>query len=151
MKFTDFVKVRETIEALTDEVCKTNKNIIDKPIVLNVYSQTCPDLTLVDLRGVTIVPIGNQPKNIEQITKDMARRYVEDPLTIILCVIAVISDIANSDGLMLAKEIDVTGTRTLGVLTKLDIMDAGTDAKKVLMNEEIPLKLRYVGVKNSSK
>ena len=151
VKFTDFIKVRETIEALTDEVCKTNKNIIDKPIVLNVYSQTCPDLTLVDLPGVTRVPIGDQPKNIEQITKDMARRYVEDPLTIILCVIAANSDIATSDGLMLAKEIDVTGTRTLGVLTKLDIMDAGTDAKKVLMNEEIPLKLGYVGVKNRSK
>ena len=151
VKFTDFIKVRETIEALTDEVCKTNKNIIDKPIVLNVYSQTCPDLTLVDLPGVTRVPIGDQPKNIEQITKDMARRYVEDPLTIILCVIAANSDIATSDGLMLAKEIDVAGTRTLGVLTKLDIMDAGTDARKVLMNEEIPLKLGYVGVKNRSK
>ena len=151
VKFTDFVKVRETIEALTDEVCKTNKNIIDKPIVLNVYSQTCPDLTLVDLPGVTRVPIGDQPKNIEEITKNMARRYVDDPLTIILCVIAANSDIATSDGLMLAKEIDVTGTRTLGVLTKLDIMDAGTDARKVLMNEEIPLKLGYVGVKNRSK
>jgi len=150
-KFTDFIKVRETIEALTDEVCKTNKNIIDKPIVLNVYSQTCPDLTLVDLPGVTRVPIGDQPKNIEQITKDMARRYAEDPLTIILCVIAANSDIATSDGLMLAKEIDVTGSRTLGVLTKLDIMDAGTDARKTLLNEEIPLKLGYVGVKNRSK
>ena len=150
-KFTDFIKVRETIEALTDEVCKTNKNIIDKPIVLNVYSQTCPDLTLVDLPGVTRVPIGDQPKNIEQITKDMARRYAEDPLTIILCVIAANSDIATSDGLKLAKEIDTTGTRTLGVLTKLDIMDAGTDARKALMNEEIPLKLGYVGVKNRSK
>jgi dynamin 1-like protein len=106
---------------------------------------------LVDLPGVTRVPIGDQPKNIEQITKDMARRYVEDPLTIILCVIAANSDIATSDGLMLAKDIDVAGTRTLGVLTKLDIMDAGTDAKKVLMNEEIPLKLGYVGVKNRSK
>ena len=150
-KFTDFIKVRETIEALTDEVCKTNKNIIDKPIVLNVYSQTCPDLTLVDLPGVTRVPIGDQPKNIEQITKDMARRYAEDPLTIILCVIAANSDIATSDGLMLAKEIDTSGSRTLGVLTKLDIMDAGTDARKVLLNEEIPLKLGYVGVKNRSK
>ena len=150
-KFTDFIKVRETIEALTDEVCKTNKNIIDKPIVLNVYSQTCPDLTLVDLPGVTRVPIGDQPKNIEEITKNMARRYAEDPLTIILCVIAANSDIATSDGLMLAKEIDTTGSRTLGVLTKLDIMDAGTDAKKVLMNEEIPLTLGYVGVKNRSK
>ena len=151
VKFTDFVKVRETIEALTDEVCKSNKNIIDKPIVLNVYSQTCPDLTLVDLPGVTRVPIGDQPKNIEEITKNMARRYVDDPLTIILCVIAANSDIATSDGLMLAKDIDVAGTRTLGVLTKLDIMDAGTDARKVLMNEEIPLKLGYVGVKNRSK
>ena len=150
-KFTDFIKVRETIEALTDEVCKTNKNIIDKPIVLNVYSQTCPDLTLVDLPGVTRVPIGDQPKNIEQITKDMARRYAEDPLTIILCVIAANSDIATSDGLMLAKEIDTTGTRTIGVLTKLDIMDAGTDARKTLMNEEIPLRLGYVAVKNRSK
>ena len=81
----------------------------------------------------------------------MARRYVEDPLTIILCVIAANSDIATSDGLKLAKEIDTTGSRTLGVLTKLDIMDAGTDARKALLNEEIPLKLGYVGVKNRSK
>ena len=56
-----------------------------------------------------------------------------------------------SDGLMLAKEIDTTGSRTIGVLTKLDIMDHGTDARKALLNEEIPLKLGYVGVKNRSK
>ena len=151
IKFKDFVKVRETIEALTDEVCGKDKNILDKPIVLNVYSQTCPDLTLVDLPGVTRVPIEGQPHNIEEITKNMAIRYIEDPLTIILCVIAANSDIATSDGLKLAKEIDTNGSRTLGVLTKLDIMDAGTDAKKALMNEEIPLKLGYVGVKNRSK
>ncbi len=150
-KFTDFNKVRETIEALTDEVCQKDKNIVDKPIILNVYSQTCPDLTLVDLPGVTRVPVGDQPKNIEEITKNMARRYVSDPLTIILCVIAANSDIATSDGLMLAKQIDTGGVRTIGVLTKLDIMDAGTDARKALMNEEIPLKLGYVGVKNRSK
>ena len=150
-KFTDFNKVREMIETLTDEVCKEDKNIVDKPIVLNVYSQTCPDLTLVDLPGVTRVPVGKQPKNIEQITKDMATRYIKDPLTIILCVIAANSDIATSDGLKLAKEIDVGGSRTLGVLTKLDIMDAGTDARKALLNEEIHLKLGYVGVKNRSK
>ena len=106
---------------------------------------------MVDLPGVTRVPIEGQPHNIEEITKNMAIRYIEDPLTIILCVIAANSDIATSDGLKLAKEIDTTGSRTLGVLTKLDIMDAGTDAKKALMNEEIPLKLGYVGVKNRSK
>ena len=150
-KFTDFIEVRKTIEALTDEVCGKECNILDKPIVLNVYSQTCPDLTLVDLPGVTRVPIKGQPANIEEVTKNMCRRYADDPLTIILCVIAANSDIATSDGLKLAKEIDTSGSRTLGVLTKLDIMDAGTDARKALMNEEIPLKLGYVGVKNRSK
>lgn len=150
-KFTDFVKVRETIEKLTDDVCKENKNIVDKPIVLNVYSSTCPDLTLVDLPGVTRVPVGDQPKNIEEITKNMATRYISDPLTIILCVIAANSDIATSDGLKLARDIDVGGYRTLGVLTKLDIMDEGTDARKALLNEEIRLRLGYVGVKNRSK
>ena len=150
-KFTDFNKVRETIESLTDKVCVGEKNIVDQPIVLNVYSQTCPDLTLIDLPGVTRVPVGKQPKNIEEITKNMAKRYVSDSLTIILCVIAANSDIATSDGLKLAKEIDTGGTRTIGVLTKLDIMDEGTNARKALMNEEIPLKLGYVGVKNRSK
>ena len=150
-KFTDFIKVRETIEKLTDEICKTNKNIVDRPIVLNVYSKTCPDLTLVDLPGVTRVPIGCQPRNIEQITIFMAKRYVEDPLTIILCVIPANSDIATSDGLKIAKEIDTTGSRTIGVLTKIDIMDPGTDERKILLNQEIPLKLGYVGVRNRSK
>ena len=150
-KFTDFNKVRETIEKLTDDVCAGEKNIVDKPIVLNVYSQTCPDLTLIDLPGITRVPVGKQPKNIEEITKKMATRYCEDPLTIILCVIAANSDIATSDGLKMAKELDKNGIRTLGVLTKLDIMDKGTDAKKVLLNQEIPLKLGYIAVKNRSK
>ena len=150
-KFTDFNKVRETIEKLTDDVCAGEKNIVDKPIVLNVYSQTCPDLTLIDLPGITRVPIGKQPPNIEEITKKMATRYCEDPMTIMLCVIAANSDIATSDGLKMAKELDKNGTRTLGVLTKLDIMDKGTDAKKVLLNQEIPLKLGYIAVKNRSK
>ena len=97
------------------------------------------------------MPVGDQPDNIEEITKNMAIRYIDDPLTIILCVIAANVDIATSDGLKLAKQIDVSGSRTLGVLTKLDIMDAGTDARKALMNEEIELKLGYVGVKNRSK
>ena len=150
-KFTDFNKVRETIEKLTDDVCAGEKNIVDKPIVLNVYSPTCPDLTLIDLPGITRVPVGKQPKNIEEITKNMAKRYCQDPLTIILCVIAANSDIATSDGLKMAKELDKEGKRTLGVLTKLDIMDKGTDAKKVLLNQEIPLKLGYIAVKNRSK
>lgn len=150
-KFFDFNKVRETIEELTETVCAGEKNIVDLPIVLNVYSPTCPDLTLIDLPGITRVPVGKQPENIEEITKKMATKYCADPMTVILCVIQANSDIAVSDGLKMAKEIDREGSRTLGVLTKLDIMDEGTDAKKALMNEEVALKLGYVAVKNRSK
>jgi GTP-binding protein EngB required for normal cell division len=150
-KFFDFTKVRETIEELTDKRCGTKKNIVDDPIVLNIYSPTCPDLTLIDLPGITKIPIEGQDPNIKKITKEMAARYCKDPLTIILCVTAANQDITTSDGLQMAREIDPEGIRTIGVLTKLDIMDAGTDARKALLNQEVPLKLGYVGVKNRSK
>ena len=61
---TDFRQVKDTIVALTDEKA-AGVNIVDDPIVLNVYSHTCPDLTLVDLPGITLMPIPGQPENIE--------------------------------------------------------------------------------------
>ena len=64
-KFTNFSEVRETIIALTDKVAGSTKGIVDNPIVLNVYSHTCPDLTLIDLPGITLIPIAGQPDNIE--------------------------------------------------------------------------------------
>jgi len=66
-KFTDFQEVKQTIDFLTDKVCGKSKNIIDKPIVLTVYSHTCPDLTLIDLPGITRIPMAgsDQPDNIE--------------------------------------------------------------------------------------
>ena len=73
-KFTDFNEVRLTIEKLTDEVAGSTKGIVDDPIVLTVYGYNCPDLTLIDLPGITRIPIAGQPKNIEEITKDMAKR-----------------------------------------------------------------------------
>jgi replication fork clamp-binding protein CrfC len=81
----------------------------------------------------------------------MATRYVADPRTIILCVVPANADISTSDALMIARKLDKDGNRTLGVLTKIDIMDKGTSAKEVLLNKSIPLKLGYVGVKNRSQ
>ena len=42
---------------------------------------------------------------------------------------------STSDGLKLAREWDTSGVRTIGVITKIDIMDKGTNAKKMLLNE----------------
>ena len=152
-KFTDFKVVRQEIVNLTDRVAGTNQGIVDKPIVLHIYSHTCPDLTLIDLPGITRIPIkgSDQKVDIEKVTKEMALRYVGDVRTIILCVIPANADITTSDALQMARKIDPKGIRTLGVVTKIDIMDAGTNAKQMIMGNEVPLRLGYVGVKNRSQ
>lgn len=81
----------------------------------------------------------------------MAMRYVKDDRTIILCVIPANQDLATSDALKIARTVDPQGNRTLGVITKIDIMDKGSNCKKVLMNQEIVLKYGYVGVKNRNQ
>lgn len=152
-KFTDFEEVRNTIESLTDEVAGTKKGIVDDPIILTVHSPSCPDLTLIDLPGITRIPLRNsdQPANIEEITKKMAYRYVVDIRTIILCVVPANSDISTSEAIQMAKKADPKGQRTLGVVTKVDIMDKGTDARSLLLGEDVPLELGYIGVKLRSQ
>lgn len=43
------------------------------------------------------------------------------------------------------------GFRTIGVITKLDLMDEGTDAREILENRLLPLRRGYVGVINRSQ
>jgi dynamin 1-like protein len=81
----------------------------------------------------------------------MAYRYVSDPRTIILCVIPANADVSTSEALQMAKKVDSSGIRTLGVITKIDIMDRGTNARKLIMGEEVPLRLGYIGVKNRNQ
>lgn len=74
--FTDFNKVRDKINYVTDKVCGNNKNIVDKPIILNISSPSCPTITIVDLPGITSNPVGDQPTNIYDITKGLVMKYV---------------------------------------------------------------------------
>ena len=60
-------------------------------------------------------------------------------------------DLANSDSLKLARQVDPAGRRTIGVLTKLDIMDQGTNAYDILTGRVYPLKLGFIGVINRSQ
>eukprot|EP00824_Muranothrix_gubernata_P000001 TRINITY_DN0_c0_g1_i1.p1 TRINITY_DN0_c0_g1~~TRINITY_DN0_c0_g1_i1.p1 ORF type:complete len:760 (-),score=142.76 TRINITY_DN0_c0_g1_i1:32-2056(-) len=152
-KFFDFQKVREKIDWLTDQVAGKKKGIVDRPIILTIYSHTCPDLTLIDLPGITRIPLAgsDQPADIEKITKSMCHRYVKDTRTIILCVIPANQDLTTSEALMMARHLDPNGIRTLGVITKIDIMDKGTNAKRMLLGQEVPLRLGFVGVKNRSQ
>lgn len=81
----------------------------------------------------------------------MAHRYTSDPRTIILCVMPANIDMTTSDGLQMARELDPRGLRTVGVITKIDIMDRGTNAKRMLTGQDVPLRLGYVGVKNRAQ
>eukprot|EP00917_Polyrhabdina_sp_WS-2016_P001105 GHVP01002196.1.p1 GENE.GHVP01002196.1~~GHVP01002196.1.p1 ORF type:complete len:754 (+),score=140.41 GHVP01002196.1:343-2604(+) len=147
---TDFAYVKQRIAEKTDEKAGSNKGIVDVPIVLTIFAKSCPDLTLVDLPGVTRVPLKNsdQTDDIEMVTREMATRYAKDPRTIILAVVPANVDISTSDALQISRAVDPQGVRTVGVVTKIDLMEQGTDASRMLNGDDIHLRLGFVGVRN---
>lgn len=149
--YTDFDAVREEIEAETDRMSGTNKGICPEPISLKIYSSRVVNLALVDLPGLTKVPVGDQPDDIEQQVRTLILHYISNPNSLILAVTAANTDFATSEALKLAREVDPDGRRTLAVITKLDLMDAGTDAIDVLCGRVIPVKLGIIGVVNRSQ
>ncbi|XP_053531414.1 dynamin-3 isoform X10 [Ictalurus punctatus] len=150
-KFVDFEEVRSEIEAETDRITGSNKGISPIPINLRVYSPNVLNLTLIDLPGMTKVAVGDQPPDIEHQIRDMLLQFITKESCLILAVTPANTDLANSDALKIAKEVDPQGLRTIGVITKLDLMDEGTDARDILENKLLPLRRGYVGVVNRSQ
>ncbi|PWA17660.1 hypothetical protein CCH79_00008133 [Gambusia affinis] len=150
-KFVDFEEVRAEIEAETDRITGSNKGISPIPINLRVYSPNVLNLTLIDLPGMTKVAVGDQPADIEHQIRDMLMQFITKESCLILAVTPANMDLANSDALKIAKEVDPQGLRTIGVITKLDLMDEGTDAKDILENKLLPLRRGYIGVVNRSQ
>ncbi|XP_048024278.1 dynamin-3 isoform X5 [Megalobrama amblycephala] len=150
-KFVDFDEVRQEIEAETDRITGSNKGISPIPINLRVYSPHVLNLTLIDLPGMTKVAVGDQPVDIEHQIRDMILQFITRESCLILAVTPANTDLANSDALKVAKEVDPQGLRTIGVITKLDLMDEGTDARDILENKLLPLRRGYIGVVNRSQ
>lgn len=146
--FTDFEAIREEIEFETNRGVGSNKGVSDKQIRLKICSPHVLTMTLVDLPGITRVPVGDQPPDIEKQIREMILSYIKRDSCLILAVSPANSDLANSDALTLSRMVDPDGKRTIGVITKLDIMDRGTDACAYLRGEVVPLRLGYVGVVN---
>ncbi|XP_061534021.1 dynamin-1-like protein isoform X4 [Phycodurus eques] len=149
--YTNFEEIRQEIEAETERISGINKGISEEPIHLKVFSPNVVNLTLVDLPGITKVPVGDQPKDIEIQIRELIVKYISNPNSIILAVTAANTDMATSEALKVAREVDPDGRRTLAVVTKLDLMDAGTDAMDILMGRVIPVKLGIIGVVNRSQ
>src|ERR1700761_7252751 len=109
-KFYDFNKIRQEIVKDTEAKTGRNAGISPVPINLRIFSPHVLTLTLVDLPGLTKVPVGDQPKDIEKQIRDMLMKYISKPSCIILAVTAANTDLANSDGLKMAREVDPEGT-----------------------------------------
>ncbi|KAG7952444.1 hypothetical protein I3843_12G059100 [Carya illinoinensis] len=150
-RFTDFSMVRKEIQDETDRLTGKSKQISPVPIHLSIYSQNVVNLTLIDLPGLTKVAVEGQPESVVRDIENMVRSYVEKPNCIILAITPANQDIATSDAIKLAREVDPTGERTFGVLTKLDLMDKGTNALEVLEGRAYRLQHPWVGIVNRSQ
>jgi len=150
-KFADWEDIRKEIADETERTTGNGRNVSPQPINLRIQSTSVPTLTMVDLPGLTKVAIeGQDPAIVEQI-QTMVLQYITPRNTLILAVTPANQDLANSDSLKIGREVDPEGDRTIGVITKVDLMDAGTDASGVLRNEVYPLKMGYIGVVNRSQ
>lgn len=150
-KYYNFNTIRQEIMNETERIAGGNKGISDEPINLKIYSPNVVNLTLVDLPGMTKVPVGDQPLDIEVQIRTLILKYIQNPNALILAVTAANTDLATSEAIKIAKEVDPDGNRTLAVVTKLDLMDHGTDAIDILHGRVIPVKLGIIGTVNRSQ
>ncbi|CAL8117592.1 unnamed protein product [Orchesella dallaii] len=146
----DYDEVRRKITELME---RNGGAITDTPIIVRVYSPNVVTLTVVDLPGIKRLTSAGEPSNLEKLIFALSRKYINEKNAIILAVSPANYEICNSDGLLLAKEADPNGNRTIGVLTKLDLMDEGTNARELLtgVSKDVQVKLGMIGLVNRSQ
>lgn len=142
-KIYDFQHIQKTLTemnlAVPPEEC-----VSEKPIDLRIYSPSVPDLTLIDLPGYVQISSLDQPEMLKEKIATLCEKYIREP-NIILAVCAADVDLANSPALRASRKVDPLGLRTIGVLTKMDLVAPDVGAS-ILRGNRYPLHLGYVGV-----
>uniref|UniRef100_A0A0E0JMG6 Dynamin-type G domain-containing protein n=1 Tax=Oryza punctata TaxID=4537 RepID=A0A0E0JMG6_ORYPU len=115
------------------------------------YTDFVVDLTLIDLPGLTKVAVEGQSDSIVQDIETMVRSFIEKPNCIIIAISPANQDLATSDAIKISREVDPKGERTFGVLTKIDLMDKGTNAVDMLEGRSYRLQYPWIGVVNRSQ
>ncbi|XP_059132947.1 interferon-induced GTP-binding protein Mx2 [Peromyscus eremicus] len=149
LELSDPSQVEDAINKGQNFIAGEGLGISDKLISLDVSSPNVPDLTLIDLPGITRVAVGNQPTDIGRQIKRLIKTYIQKQETINLVVVPSNVDIATTEALSMAQEVDPEGDRTIGILTKPDLVDRGTEDKvvDVVRNLVYHLKKGYMIVK----
>ncbi|RDA92282.1 hypothetical protein CP533_5488 [Ophiocordyceps camponoti-saundersi (nom. inval.)] len=139
----DFSSIQRTLTELNLAVSAT-ECASDDPIHLSIYSPNVPDLSLIDLPGYIQVAGQDQPLQLKQKISELCDKYIQPP-NVILAISAADVDLANSAALRASKRVDPRGERTIGVVTKMDLVDPEKGAA-ILNGNQYPLRLGYVGV-----
>ncbi|KAL2343244.1 hypothetical protein Fmac_004529 [Flemingia macrophylla] len=143
---TDEARISEAINAATEELAGYGKGISNNPLTLVVKKNGVPDLTMVDLPGITRVPVHGQPENIYDQIKDMIMEYIKPEESIILNVLSASVDFTTCESIRMSQSVDKTGLRTLAVVTKADKSPEGLLEK--VTADDVNIGLGYVCVRN---
>ncbi|KAK0223003.1 P-loop containing nucleoside triphosphate hydrolase protein [Armillaria fumosa] len=146
-KIKDFNIIQRTLTELNLAV-PTSDAVSNEPIDLRIYSPNVPDLTLIDLPGYVQISSMDQPETLKEKIAALCEKYIKEP-NIILAVCAADVDLANSPALRASRKVDPLGLRTIGVITKMDLVEAEQGAS-ILSGNRYPLHLGYVGVVSKS-
>ncbi|XP_058614898.1 interferon-induced GTP-binding protein Mx2-like isoform X2 [Onychostoma macrolepis] len=149
IEFGDPSLVEKHVEEAQNELAGKGVKICDDLITLEVRSADVCDLTLIDLPGIARVPVQGQPQDIGNQIKRLIMKFIEKQETINMVVVPCNIDIATTEALKMAQEVDPEGIRTLAILTKPDLIDTGTEKNilAVVQNKVIPLRKGYIMVK----
>lgn len=142
-KITDFGSIQQILTDLNLAVPAADC-VSDDPIQLSIYSPDVPDLSLIDLPGYIQVSGLDQPPELKQKIADLCDKYIQPP-NVILAISAADVDLANSTALRASRRVDPRGERTIGVVTKMDLVEPVRGAS-ILSDRRYPLRLGYVGV-----
>jgi GTPase SAR1 family protein len=148
-------QIRIEIESQTINKAGPGLNISTSPIYVKIYASNVPNLSLIDLPGLTSVAITDkgQPKDIKEQIISLVLNYIKQQNTIILAIITARPDIEADMAMELVKQADPKGDRTIGILTKLDLMNEDADVSIYLDNNvcsDLKLKYGYFGIRNRS-
>jgi replication fork clamp-binding protein CrfC len=142
-KVTDFSQIQKTLTDLNLAV-PASDCVSDDPIQLRIHSPNVPDLSLIDLPGYIQVTGSDQPPELKEKIAELCEKYIKPP-NVILAISAADVDLANSTALRASRKVDPRGERTIGVITKMDLVDPDRGAS-LLNDKKYALRLGYVGV-----
>uniref|UniRef100_A0A8C2K982 Si:dkeyp-110c12.3 n=1 Tax=Cyprinus carpio TaxID=7962 RepID=A0A8C2K982_CYPCA len=147
--FHDPAQVESYVRRAQNMLAGDGVGICEDLISLEIRSPDVCDLTLIDLPGITRVPVKGQPEDIGDQIRRLILKFVSKKETINLVVVPCNVDIATTEALRMAQGVDPDGLRTLAILTKPDLVDKGAEADilQVLQGKVVPLKKGYTIVR----